>query len=84
MAAQIKVRKTDKLFAISEDPNQMSHSATDLGLHCLPITLLGAPNCNGIMREKITLGRIKKIFVFRVTWNFKIRTVGWKIFLFFF
>ena len=27
------------------------------------------------------LGQIKKtIYVFQVTWNFKIRTVGWKIF----
>ena len=31
-----------KLFANSGDPNQMPHSAAfDLGLHCLPITLLG-------------------------------------------
>ena len=30
-----------KLFAKSEDPNQMPHSAaSDLGLHCLPITHL--------------------------------------------
>ena len=30
-----------KLFANSEDPDQMPHSAaSDLGLHCLPITLL--------------------------------------------
>ena len=31
-----------KLFANSGDPDQMPHSAaSDLGLHCLPITLLG-------------------------------------------
>ena len=30
-----------KLFANSGDPDQMPHSAvTDLGLHCLPVTLL--------------------------------------------
>ena len=30
-----------KLFANSGDPNQTPHSAaSDLGLHCLPITLL--------------------------------------------
>ena len=30
------------LFANSADPDQMSHSAaSDLDLHCLPITLLG-------------------------------------------
>ena len=31
-----------KLFANSEDPDQMPHSAvSDLDLHCLPIALLG-------------------------------------------
>ena len=31
-----------KLFANSEDPDQTLHSAaSDLGLHCLPVTLLG-------------------------------------------
>ena len=31
-----------KPFANSEDPDQTPHSAaSDLGLHCLPITLLG-------------------------------------------
>ena len=31
-----------KLFAKSGDPDQMPHSAaSDLGLHCLPITILG-------------------------------------------
>ena len=31
-----------EVFANSEDPDQMPHSvASDLGLHCLPITLLG-------------------------------------------
>ena len=35
-------RKMAKLFANSGDPDQMPHSAaSDLGLHCLPITLLG-------------------------------------------
>ena len=30
-----------KLFANSGDPDQMLHSAaSDLGLHCLPVTLL--------------------------------------------
>ena len=32
------------LFANNRDPDQMPHSvASDLGLHCLPITLLGLP-----------------------------------------
>ena len=31
-----------QLFANSEDPDQISHTvASDLGLHCLPVTLLG-------------------------------------------
>ena len=33
-----------KLFANSGDPDQMPHFvASDLGLHCLPVTLLGVP-----------------------------------------
>ena len=35
-------RKMAKLFANSEDPDQMPHFAlSDLVLHCLPITFLG-------------------------------------------
>ena len=31
-----------KLFANSEDPDQtLCYAASDLGLHCLPVTLLG-------------------------------------------
>ena len=31
-----------EVFTNSEDPDQMPHSVvSDLGLHCLPITLLG-------------------------------------------
>ena len=38
-----------ELFANSGDPDQMLHSgASDLGLHCLPITLLGAPDHNSL------------------------------------
>ena len=38
-----------KLFANSEDPDQtMCSVASDLGLHCLPITLLGSPDYNGL------------------------------------
>ena len=36
-----------ELFANSGDPEQMPHSsASDLSLHCLPITLLGSPDYN--------------------------------------
>ena len=35
-------KKMVELFANSGDPDQMLHSAaSDLGLHCFPITLLG-------------------------------------------
>ena len=39
-----------ELFANSDDTDQMLHSAaSDLGLHCLPITLLGvSPDYNGL------------------------------------
>ena len=39
-----------ELFANSGDPDQMPHSAAfDLGLHCLPVTLLGvSPDYNGL------------------------------------
>ena len=37
----IFLEKIAKLFANSEDPDQTLHSAaSDLGLHCLPLTLL--------------------------------------------
>ena len=43
-----------KLLANSGDPDQMSHSAaSDLGLHCLPVTLLGPPDYNGLWHAAI-------------------------------
>ena len=42
MRFKYSYRKMAKLFANSGDPDQMPHSAaSDLGLHCLPITSLG-------------------------------------------
>ena len=42
MSFRYSQRKMAKLFANSGDPDQTPHSAaSDLGLHCLPITLLG-------------------------------------------
>ena len=39
---QIFLKKMGKLYANSEDPDQTLHSvASDLGLHCLQVTLLG-------------------------------------------
>ena len=38
-----------KLVANNGDPDQTLHSAaSDLGLHCLPILLLGSPDYNGL------------------------------------
>ena len=39
-----------RVFANCEDPDQTPCSvASDLDLHCLPITLLGSPNYNGLI-----------------------------------
>ena len=38
-----------ELFANSGDPDQTPHSvASDLGLHCWPVTLLGSPDYNAL------------------------------------
>ena len=48
-----------KLFANSEDPDQTPHSAaSDLGLHCLPITLLGVSSLQRVKEEYLMI--IKK------------------------
>ena len=42
-------------FANSEDPDQMPRSAaSDLGLHCLPITLLGVSRLQWVKSERRT------------------------------
>ena len=54
-------RKMVKLFANSEDPDQMPCSvASDLGLHCIPITLLGSPNYNGLRMDTGTPSALGK------------------------
>ena len=43
-----------ELFANSGDPDQMLHSAaSDLGLHCLPVTHLGFPVFSGLMHHNL-------------------------------
>ena len=43
-----------ELFANSEDPDQTPHSAaSDLGLHCLPVTLLGVSRLQWVKRNSI-------------------------------
>ena len=42
-----------KLFANSGDPNQMPHSVVyDLGLHCLPIILLGVSQLQWVKAKR--------------------------------
>ena len=45
-------RKMAKLFANRGDPDQMSHSVVShLGLHCLPITLLGVSRLKWVIQQ---------------------------------
>ena len=45
-----------KLFANSGDSDQTPHSAaSDLGLHCLPVTLYGSPDYNGLILFQLTV-----------------------------
>ena len=42
-----------ELFANSADPDQMLHSAaSDLGLHCLPVTGLGVSSIHWVKRYR--------------------------------
>ena len=55
MRFRYSYRKMVKLFANSEDPNQMVHSAAfDLGLQCLPITLLGVSRLQWVRQGNFT------------------------------
>ena len=50
-------------FANGGDPDQISHSAaSDLGLHCLPTTLLGVSRYNGL-REIDTFSGVATQFL---------------------
>ena len=43
-----------KPFANIGDPDQISHSAvSDLGLHCLPITLLGVSSLKWVLANAV-------------------------------
>ena len=47
-------RKTAKLFANSGDPDQMPHfAASDLGLHCLSVTLLRVSQLQWVKAEVV-------------------------------
>ena len=49
-------RTKAELFANSGDPDQMPHSAaSDLGLHCLPITRLGVSRLQWVKDLNIKL-----------------------------
>ena len=63
----IHVRKMVELFANSGDPYQMPHSAaSDLGLHCLPITLLVVSRLQWVTL-KGTLNTILSLVLFQGT-----------------
>ena len=48
-----------KLFANSGDPDQTPHSAAaDLGLHCLPVTILRVSRLQWV---KVNIVRVKRI-----------------------
>ena len=57
-----------KLFANSEDPDQMLHSAmSDLDLHCLPVTLLGVSQLQWVklsLKANSVDGILKYFFLF--------------------
>ena len=49
MRFRYSYRKKAKLFPNNGDPDQMPCSAaSDLGLHCLPTTVQGSPDYNGL------------------------------------
>ena len=55
-----------KLFANSKDPDQMPCSAvSDLGLHCLPATLLGDSRLQWVKRKEFAPA-VSKFFTFIV------------------
>ena len=56
-----------ELFCKSEDSDQMPHSAaSDLDLHCLPLTLLGDPDYNELKSMDTISGEatLSKLFLF--------------------
>ena len=56
-----------KRFANRGDPDQTPQSvASDLGLHCLPITILRSPGYNGLMNSHNVrfYGEIRQIYIF--------------------
>ena len=56
---KIFLQKKTKLFANSGDPDQTPHSAaSDLGLHCLPITLLGVFRLQWVKKKTKTLQQV--------------------------
>ena len=65
--------KNVQLFANSGDPDQTLHSvASDLGLHCLSITLLGVSSGLEVMYANQL---VEMIFFFRTPFSFEILLV---------
>ena len=54
----------DKLFANSEDPDQTPHfAASDLGLHCLPNTLLGVCRLQWVKESSVKPCECSDVFL---------------------
>ena len=59
-----------KLFANSGDPDQTPRSAaSDLGLHCFPMTLLRSPEYNGLSHAMLKALSRDIIFIYSMCAN---------------
>ena len=58
MRFKYSYRKMAELFANSGEPDQMPHSgASDMGLHCLPVTPLGVSRLQWVKFSIIAPGK---------------------------
>ena len=65
-----------KLFANSGDPNQMPHSvASDLGLHCLPVTLLRVSRLQWVKPQWFDIGLTRMLGNKQCTSNLQVNTI---------
>ena len=62
MRFRYSYRKMAKIFANRRDPDSTPHSvASDLGLHCLPITLLGVPRLQWVNNTVMKTGNCARL-----------------------
>ena len=70
MRFRYSYRKKAKLFANSGDPDQTPHSAaSDLGLHCLPVTHLGVSRLQWVNCWYTTKVTEAAVFSLLSCWN---------------